>query len=222
MSDGYYEDQYDPDMPVSEALRLGLIAIIDTGMIGNGAEYMESCGHQSDWTYSHPSDAYTVHGSCNRSVGHTGQHAFVARWSPRSNEAHIEDLKDRMETVERFQQGAAMTAAIRALQKMQKEMAMVVSQMEQTRARRAEMEAVAKAGKTLGVGGTFVGLDEFRQWAIHPANPDTFLQQRKPDPKQAAKTENQIREAMRAEQTAIWNKANPQRGGKIKNPKGRK
>lgn len=70
-------DPYDPDMTVDEALRRGLIAIIDTGSI-RSASYGQACGMALG--PAHPSTA------CTRAIGHPGVCANVLRWNPDPNE----------------------------------------------------------------------------------------------------------------------------------------
>lgn len=59
---------YEPDLTIEEALRKGLIAVIDTGTMGTG--FKGYCGHMS---------ADSEH-TCTRQTGHEGVHAQVVRW----------------------------------------------------------------------------------------------------------------------------------------------
>ena len=64
---------YDPDMDVREALRLGRVAVVDSGQIGSG-DYAP-CMHPA------PTTAMAAAGvNCTRMAGHKGVHAHVLRW----------------------------------------------------------------------------------------------------------------------------------------------
>lgn len=71
-TDGWGNTPYDPDMTVGEALDLGLIAVIDTGVIGR--TYHEPCHHGG------PMKGQS-HIICTRAKGHSGTHANVVRWN---------------------------------------------------------------------------------------------------------------------------------------------
>jgi hypothetical protein len=75
---------YDPDMTVDEALRKGLIAIIDSGRIAS--ENYTQCG-----AYNQRATAV-----CTRSKGHEGVHAYVMRWDP-FPEDHVVPMHRRMQ-----------------------------------------------------------------------------------------------------------------------------
>lgn len=80
-TDGAGNVPYDPDMTVSEALDLGLIAVMDTGVIGR--TWDGPCGYKyvrkDEGTYT-----------CLRNKNHNGPHARVLRW-----EESWEDREDR-------------------------------------------------------------------------------------------------------------------------------
>jgi hypothetical protein len=65
---------YDPDMSVLEALQEGLIAVVDSGVIGSGA-------YQPCNALPPTRQEANLSIRCSRMKGHAGVHAYVARWA---------------------------------------------------------------------------------------------------------------------------------------------
>lgn len=123
---------YDPDMTVEEALRMGLIAIVDSGRIGS--PNWQPCNHPSPYPRSNTDgDAGTI--ACTRMRGHAGHHAFVVRWNMSYVEWQAEQMRrvrdERAREEARKRQVEARDRAEQELQKMAeaaKKMGQVISQ----------------------------------------------------------------------------------------------
>lgn len=97
-TDGFGNEPYDPDMTVGEALDLGLIAVMDTGVIGR--TYHEPC------RYGAPQRQQGF--VCTRAEGHKGPHAYIQRWEEswedrEAKERRVKDLERAREAEKREQ-----------------------------------------------------------------------------------------------------------------------
>lgn len=203
-----YDDPYDPDMTVSEALNAGLIAVIDTGKIGSG--YYRTCGMvNADLSAGNASFV------CTRNVGHDGVHAFVVRWhaAPQADMDHLAASLGRLNTAAKGASDAmrAMNDALAKALQREKERAEQVAKLAELAkaedARRKERMRAALADREGPIFHPAV-YDEIENWEIKAVE----------DEKQANREDSIIRRG----QTKTWADLTGSSKRKFINPKGQR
>lgn len=149
-TDGFGNVPYDPDMTVGEALDLGLIAVMDTGVIGR--TWDGPCNYEyvrkDERTYT-----------CLRNKGHKGPHARVLRWEQSWQDIEKIEREQRRAEQERELTRRAAEAEKADLSRRMHDLAQAVA--------KAEADASRKISKSMQQA-----LDRKidREWSMVPRN----------------------------------------------------